>query len=54
VYDEGEKVKPGAQGVPTFLFTKPGTNFHHTFSGGQPSSAFQEVFNKFSAGDNEK
>jgi predicted DsbA family dithiol-disulfide isomerase len=54
VYDEAEKVKPRAQGVPTFLFTKPGTNFHHTFSGGQPSIAFQKVFNKFSAGDDEK
>jgi predicted DsbA family dithiol-disulfide isomerase len=47
VYEEAAKIKHMVQGVPTFIFTKPGTELYHTFSGGQPPSAFKEVFNMF-------
>jgi predicted DsbA family dithiol-disulfide isomerase len=48
VFDEAEKALQYAEGVPTFLFTKPGTDLHHSFSGGQPPIAFRKVFKAFS------
>jgi predicted DsbA family dithiol-disulfide isomerase len=48
VFEEAEKILCHAEGVPTFLFTKPGTKLHHSFSGGQPPSAFKQVFSMFS------
>jgi predicted DsbA family dithiol-disulfide isomerase len=50
VYEEAANIKHLVQGVPTFIFTKPGTELHHTFSGGQPPSAFKRVFDAFSKG----
>lgn len=48
VFEEASNIQHLAQGVPTFIFTKPGTEHYHTFSGGQPPSAFKRVFNMFS------
>lgn len=47
VFAEAARVKRLAQGVPTFLFSKPGTDIKHTFSGGQPPRAFRAVFEAF-------
>ncbi len=48
VFEEADKALQYAEGVPTFLFTKPGTDLHHSFSGGQPPIACRKVFKAFS------
>eukprot|EP00980_Cylindrotheca_fusiformis_P013922 scaffold3618_cov129-Cylindrotheca_fusiformis.AAC.22 len=49
VFEEAAKIEHLAQGVPTFIFTKPGTKLYHTFSGGRPASDFKKVFQLFSS-----
>ena len=42
-----DQYKSQAEGVPTFIFTKPGDSKpYYKFSGGQPPSAFELVFDK--------
>lgn len=47
VFEEADRVLMQAQGVPTFLFSKPGTDIKYRFSGGQPPRAFRKVFEAF-------
>lgn len=48
VFEAARFYQPMAQGVPTFVFTKPDAkNLYHKFSGGQPPSAFERVFAMF-------
>jgi predicted DsbA family dithiol-disulfide isomerase len=48
VFEEADCCLKDAEGVPTFIFTKPGTKMQYSFSGGQPQSAFKQVFDMFS------
>jgi predicted DsbA family dithiol-disulfide isomerase len=49
VFEEAAKLKYLAQGVPTFLFSRPGTDLEFSFSGGQTPEAFKRVFHSFSS-----